>query len=336
MSFCPNPSCSTRTGSVAAVALVLSMMLQVVCCEHRATVASRLPAACVRSKTSQYTRQHCAAHLCTKQNQSSCVSGSWPFPIVVDAPAKVAAFLTFVACRQRARRRRSSLASLRHVSGNSSKGTTNQGGCNTSAPLVIIAGPPAAGKGTQCNKIKELFGYIHVSTGDLIRANVRQGTELGRNAEKYVDAGELVPTSLIVDLVKERLMADDVRQRGCLLDGFPRTIDQAQVMFDAGIKVDKFIRIIAPDDLLVERGCGRRVDPENGEIYHLKFRPPPPEVEARLVHRSDDREEAIRHRLRVYNERINAVSTVFHDVLVDVDGTQAPDEVFDSIKTSLL
>eukprot|EP00439_Symbiodinium_sp_Y106_P081630 s279_g20.t1 len=158
-------------------------------------------------------------------------------------------------------------------------------GGDAKGSLVVIAGPPAAGKGTQCEKIKELFvkqplcssipdkyGFVHISTGDILRDNVKKETELGKKAKGYMDSGALVPSELIVDLVKDRLMQEDVKDKGCLLDGFPRAPDQAEAMVDAGLDVQKFLVIKVPDDTLVERGCGRRSDPETGEIYHLKFR----------------------------------------------------------------
>mmetsp|Transcript_64832 Transcript_64832/g.138872 ORF Transcript_64832/g.138872 Transcript_64832/m.138872 type:complete len:333 (-) Transcript_64832:53-1051(-) len=197
-----------------------------------------------------------------------------------------------------------------------------------SAPLVVIAGPPAAGKGTQCDKIKEKYGYVHISTGDILRANVKEGTELGKKAKEYMDGGKLVPSELIVDLVKDRLAKDDVKEKGCLLDGFPRAPDQAQAMSDAGITVDKFLVIKVPDDTLVERGCGRRLDPETGEIYHMKFKPPPEDIVDRLVHRSDDQETAIRERLKIYHAQIDGITPFFKDVVVDIDGTGKPDDVF--------
>jgi len=199
------------------------------------------------------------------------------------------------------------------------------------APLVVIAGPPAAGKGTQCEKIKEKFGYVHISTGDILRANVKEGTELGKKAEEYMTAGKLVPSELIVDLVKDRLAKPDVLEKGCLLDGFPRAPDQAKAMSDAGIEVDKFILIEVPDDVLVERGCGRRLDPETGEIYHLKFKPPPAEVVDRLVHRSDDQEESIRNRLAIYHDQVNGILPFFESAVCKIDGLPKPAEVTEKV-----
>lgn len=201
--------------------------------------------------------------------------------------------------------------------------------------IVVIAGPPAAGKGTQCEKIKEKYGFVHISTGDILRENVKQGTELGLKAKGFMDSGALVPSELIVDLVKDRLTKDDIKEKGCLLDGFPRAPDQAQAMVDANLEVQKFLVIKVPDETLVERGCGRRLDPETGEIYHLKFRPPPEEVVERLVHRSDDQEESIRVRLQTYHDQIDGITPYFKEVLYEVDGTGKPNEVFDLIQEDL-
>jgi len=201
--------------------------------------------------------------------------------------------------------------------------------------IVVIAGPPAAGKGTQCEKIKEKYGYVHISTGDILRANVKEGTELGKKAKEFMDAGALVPSELIVDLVKDRLAQDDAVEKGVLLDGFPRAPDQAKAMVDAGIKVDKFVVIEVPDDTLVERGCGRRLDPETGDIYHMKFKPPPADIVERLVHRSDDQEEAIRNRLSIYHEQVDGIIPYFKKECVKIDGTGKPDEVWEIMKNAI-
>eukprot|EP00929_Paragymnodinium_shiwhaense_P025726 TRINITY_DN15499_c0_g1_i2.p1 TRINITY_DN15499_c0_g1~~TRINITY_DN15499_c0_g1_i2.p1 ORF type:complete len:322 (-),score=107.23 TRINITY_DN15499_c0_g1_i2:152-1117(-) len=201
--------------------------------------------------------------------------------------------------------------------------------------IVVIAGPPAAGKGTQCEKIKEKYGFVHISTGDILRANVKSGTELGLKAKEFMDAGKLVPSELIVDLVKDRLAGDDIAAKGCLLDGFPRAEDQAQAMVDAGIPVNKFIIIKVPDDTLVERGCGRRLDPETGDIYHLKFKPPPADIADRLVHRSDDQEESIRERLRIYHSQVGSITPFFKECLVEVDGTGTPADVFELVQKGI-
>jgi len=203
------------------------------------------------------------------------------------------------------------------------------------APIVVISGPPAAGKGTQCSKIKEKYGYVHISTGDILREHVKNETDLGKKAKEYMDKGALVPTELIIDLVKDRLSRNDVKEKGCLLDGFPRAPDQAEAMKGSGLEVAKFLLIKVPDDTLVERGVGRRLDPETGEIYHLKFKPPLEDIVERLVHRSDDHEEQIRARLKTYHEQIDGVLPFFKEVVAEVDGTGKPEEVFEQLQSSL-
>lgn len=202
-------------------------------------------------------------------------------------------------------------------------------------PIVVIAGPPAAGKGTQCEYIKDKYGFVHLSTGDILRENVKKETELGKKAKEYMDTGKLVPSELIIDLVKKRLEEADVKEKGCLLDGFPRAPDQAEAMSEAGIKPNTFIVIEVPDDTLVERGCGRRLDPETGEIYHLKFKPPPEDIVSRLVHRSDDQEDKIRTRLATYHSQIDSITPFFKDVVAKVDGTAKPDEVWKGVEKVL-
>merc|ERR1712039_974657 len=150
-----------------------------------------------------------------------------------------------------------------------------------------------------------------------------------------MDAGALVPSELLVDIVKDRLAQADVQEKGCLLDGFPRAPDQAQAMVDAGLEVEKFLLIEVPDEDLVVRGCGRRLDPETGDIYHLKFKPPPEDIVDRLVHRSDDQEEAIRNRLKIYRDQVNGIVPFFKEVVSEIDGTGKPDAVFDLVQASL-
>jgi len=210
-----------------------------------------------------------------------------------------------------------------------------RGGAAGAGSIVVIAGPPAAGKGTQCENIKDKYGLVHISTGDILRENVKNGTDLGLKAKEFMDSGKLVPSELIVDLVKARLEEDDVKAKGCLLDGFPRAPDQAQAMSDAGLKVDQFVLIEVPDDTLVERGCGRRLDPETGDIYHLKFKPPPADIVDRLVHRSDDQEDKIRTRLEAYHSQIDGILPFFESVVTKIDGTPKPADVWSEVQKAL-
>jgi len=193
---------------------------------------------------------------------------------------------------------------------------------NMAAPKIIIAGAPASGKGTQCEFIVEKFGVVHISTGDALRAQVKEGTDLGKLAKEYMDKGGLVPDEVMIGIVKSRLAESDCKEKGWLLDGFPRTGVQAQAMEDAGIKADKFLLLNVPDDVLIERCVGRRSDPETGKIYHLKFNPPPadPEVQARLVHRSDDTEEAMVKRIEQYKNNVEAIRGFYKPITMEFDG----------------
>ena len=176
---------------------------------------------------------------------------------------------------------------------------------------LILIGPPGAGKGTQANYIKEHFGIPQISTGDMLRAAVKAGTELGKAAKVIMDQGGLVSDDIIIGLVKERLLADDCKN-GFLFDGFPRTIPQAQALQDAGVPIDFVLEIAVPDSEIVERMSGRRVHPASGRSYHVKYNPP--KVEGKddvtgdpLVQRDDDREEVVLKRLGVYHNQTEAL-----------------------------
>jgi adenylate kinase len=169
---------------------------------------------------------------------------------------------------------------------------------------LILLGPPGAGKGTQANVICRKFGIPQISTGDMLRAAIKAGTPLGREAKKVMDAGQLVSDGVIVGLVQARLKEPDCRS-GYLLDGFPRTLPQAEAMRQAGVEIDYVLEIDVPDEEIVARMSGRRVHPGSGRVYHVRFNPP--RVESRddatgepLVLRDDDREETVRKRLEVY------------------------------------
>jgi adenylate kinase len=196
-------------------------------------------------------------------------------------------------------------------------------------PKIIIAGAPASGKGTQCELLKETYGVVHLSTGDILRAAVKEGTPLGAKAKGYMDKGELVPDEVIIGVVQERLSAPDCQEKGWLLDGFPRTKTQAEALEKLGVSPSAFILLNVPDELLVERVVGRRTDPDTGKIYHLKYSPPPPEVPLeRLVHRSDDTEEKVSVRVKAFHEHCDAVAGCYKDVIVEIDGTQKKEAVF--------
>ncbi|MDR2092733.1 MAG: adenylate kinase [Azoarcus sp.] len=170
---------------------------------------------------------------------------------------------------------------------------------------LILLGPPGAGKGTQANYIREKFAIPQISTGDMLRAAVREGSPLGREAQKIMDAGQLVSDDIIIGLVKDRLERDDSKA-GYLFDGFPRTIPQAVALKDAGVQIDIVLEICVPDAEIIDRISGRRTHPASGRTYHIRYNPP--RVENRddvtgepLVQRDDDREETVRKRLEVYH-----------------------------------
>lgn len=202
---------------------------------------------------------------------------------------------------------------------------------------IIIAGAPASGKGTQCEMIKENFGLVHLSTGDMLRAAVAAKTPVGKAAKSFMDGGKLVPDDVIIGVVKDRLALSDCRNKGWLLDGFPRTQAQAEALASAGVCADCFLFLNVPDEAIVERVVGRRTDPETGKIYHLKFSPPDDEeVSRRLEQRSDDTEEKIKVRLEQFHTNVAAVKGCYVDISADIDGTGKPDEVAAAISKALL
>jgi adenylate kinase len=172
---------------------------------------------------------------------------------------------------------------------------------------LILLGAPGAGKGTQANFIKEKFNIPQISTGDMLRAAIKAGTELGMAAKKVMDAGQLVSDDIIIGLVKERLKETDCAN-GYLFDGFPRTIAQADAMKDSGVQIDYVLEIDVPDELIVERMSGRRTHPASGRVYHTKFNPPKVDgvddvTGEPLVQRDDDKEETVQKRLAVYHNQ---------------------------------
>ena len=201
---------------------------------------------------------------------------------------------------------------------------------------MILIGPPGAGKGTQAATLLEQLNIPHISSGNMLRAAVREGTPLGKKADEFMKAGQLVPDDVVIGMVIERISKSDC-DKGFMLDGFPRTKPQAealdQKMKDAELSLDVVLQIKVPDELIVERITGRRSDPENGAIYHLKFNPPPEDVVSRLVQRKDDTEEACVKRLEKYHSE-TAPIVPFYDakgILKTVDGNAKPGEVTERI-----
>ena len=206
---------------------------------------------------------------------------------------------------------------------------------------IVMLGAPGAGKGTQAKMIAAKYQIPHISTGDIFRANIKNGTELGKKAKSYMDQGLLVPDELVVDLVVDRVKADDCNN-GYVLDGFPRTIPQAEALDKAlaanGEKVDYAINVEVPDENIINRMSGRRACVACGAIYHIVHIPTKVEgicdkCGAELVLRDDDKPETVKKRLDVYHEQTQPLIDYYTNkgVLNEVDGTKDMDEVFDAI-----
>lgn len=202
---------------------------------------------------------------------------------------------------------------------------------------IVLVGPPGAGKGTQAQFISSHLAIPSISTGDIFRSNVSQGTPLGIEAKKYMDAGDLVPDEVTIKMVKERLAEEDARD-GFLLDGFPRNVPQAEVLDqmlgELGRGLDVVLELVVDDDEVVRRLAGRRTCRTCGTIFQLDFDPPTnPDVcdhcGGELFQRDDDREETIRHRLEVYNDQTAPIVAYYADqgILVGVDATGPVEDV---------
>ena len=209
---------------------------------------------------------------------------------------------------------------------------------------LILLGPPGAGKGTQAERLQEDFPLAYVATGDILRAAVKHETELGKKAREYMDRGDLVPDDVIVGVILDRLSESDTED-GFLLDGFPRTGDQAVALDAALKKVDRALSAVllidVPEDELVRRLSGRRVCP-NGHTYHLEHQPPKHDevcdVDGEpLTQREDDREETVRNRLQVYRKQTAPLVDYYdeHDLLHTFDGTRSPTEVHDHLRATI-
>ena len=210
---------------------------------------------------------------------------------------------------------------------------------------LILFGPPGAGKGTQAARLQDDFRLPYVATGDILRAAVKEGTELGRAAKAYMDAGELVPDDLVIDLIVERVSADDCLD-GFILDGFPRNRPQADALSAAFEKLNRRITAVllidVPDEELVRRITGRRVSAKTGRPYHIETDPPKHEGRcdidgSRLIQRDDDKPEVVKKRLEVYHRETEPLISYFDEkgLLRRVDGTRSPTEVHDHIRAVL-
>ncbi|MBO7600660.1 MAG: adenylate kinase [Lachnospiraceae bacterium] len=206
---------------------------------------------------------------------------------------------------------------------------------------IIMLGAPGAGKGTQAKMISEKYGLPHVSTGDIFRANIKNGTELGMESKKYMDAGQLVPDELTVKILLDRVAEDDCKN-GYVLDGFPRTIPQAEVLEDAlnklNDKIDYAINVDVPDENIISRMSGRRACVNCGATYHIQYAPTKVEgicdkCGSELILRDDDKPETVKNRLDVYHKQTQPLIDFYsaRNILKEVDGTVSMNEVFESI-----
>jgi adenylate kinase len=209
---------------------------------------------------------------------------------------------------------------------------------------LILLGPPGAGKGTQAERLQDDFPLAYIATGDILRAAVADGTEVGKEAKAYMDRGELVPDDVIIGVILDRLAESDTAD-GFLLDGFPRTAKQAEALDEALSRVDRRLSaallIDVPEDDIVRRLSGRRICP-NGHVYHVEHNPPKQEGRCdvdgeELRQREDDREETIRKRLEVYRDQTSPLIDYYdeRDILHRFDGTRSPTEVHDHLRATI-
>ena len=197
--------------------------------------------------------------------------------------------------------------------------------------ILVFLGPPGAGKGTQAQRLAKEKGFLHISTGDLLREAVKKETPLGKKAKEYMERGELVPDDLIIALIEEVFP----KNGNVILDGFPRTIKQAEALEEMlkkkGTKLDKVILFELSDEEVVERLSGRRVDPKTGKVYHVKYNPPPPGIE--VIQRDDDKPEVIKNRLQVYRQQTAPLIEYYEKrgILRKIDASKSVEEVYKQV-----
>ncbi len=203
---------------------------------------------------------------------------------------------------------------------------------------IVLLGPPGSGKGTQAERLEDELGFVRLSTGDLLREAVRKQTELGKQAKEFMDKGQLVPNELVIGLMKERI---DNMEGGYILDGFPRTVEQADVL-ESITSIDHAINLDVDDEELVSRLTKRRSCPECNAVFHLLYKPPKTEgvcdrCNGELYQRSDDTEETVRNRLKVYRESTFPLIEFYEKrgVLRNIDGIGDIDDIFQAIKALL-
>lgn len=203
---------------------------------------------------------------------------------------------------------------------------------------LVFLGAPGAGKGTQAEVVCDHLGIVTISTGNIIREALKNGTELGMKAKAYMDAGDLVPDSIVIDIIKERLSKDDCKN-GFVLDGFPRTVPQAEALDKMGVVIDKVIEIYVPDEKIMERMSGRRVCEKCGSSYHIKYKPPVngetcDHDGGRLIQRKDDAPETVKERLRVYHKQTEPLKD-YYDKQGKLYIVEGQEEVKDTTRYTL-
>jgi len=205
--------------------------------------------------------------------------------------------------------------------------------------ILVFLGPPGAGKGTQAKLLSQRMGFLHLSTGDLLREAVKNQTPLGKKAKEYMDRGELVPDELIVQLIEETMPKDG----NVILDGFPRTVNQAlaleEMLKGKGEKISKVLFFDVPDEVIIDRLSGRRVCSKCGAVYHVKYNPPKVEgacdlCGGSLVQRDDDREEVVKKRLEVYRKQTQPLIEFYQDrgIIYRLDAEKGVEELFEEVK----
>ena len=210
---------------------------------------------------------------------------------------------------------------------------------------IILLGPPGAGKGTQANNLIRDYGVVQLSTGDMLRAAVKSGTKIGRKAKAVMEAGELVSDEIVAGIVRERIQQTDYA-KGFMLDGFPRTQVQAelldQMLAELGVGIDRVVEFQVDDDAVVRRISGRRIHQSSGRTYHVEFKPPKQEgrddvTGEPLIQREDDNADTIRNRLNAYHEQTAPLVSYYSNKgnLVSIDGMQSPEEVYTLLRNAL-
>jgi len=201
------------------------------------------------------------------------------------------------------------------------------------AKTIIFLGAPGAGKGTQAQRLSEEKGFIQVSTGDILRANVKNKTELGKKAKEYMEAGQLVPDELIISMIEDELRK--LEGKDIILDGFPRTVKQAEALEDLlkklGRSLDYVILFDVSDEEVIKRITGRRIDPKTGKVYHVIYNPPPADVE--VIQREDDKKEVVKKRLEVYHSQTAPLIDYYEKkgILVRIDASTDPNKVYEEL-----